>query len=164
MQLEFPYQIVAFLDKEPQPNEPVYYGEHGWYPQVAIKRRFRLQDASEKDFINELGNFFNTSEALTITTGDLIKPERMPVRVIHVENQEALKDLHAKLLAKFSKAIVSRYPDREGDNYYPHVTAEFNGALVIPIKQYTNKQFSVNNIWLLKDIADENSRAYMKIR
>lgn len=164
MQLEFPYQIVTFLDREPEPNEPVYYGVHGWYPQIALKRRFKLGGISEENFIQDLRSFFDAADALTVTAGDLIKPERMPVQVIHINNQNEVKSFHTKILGQFGKEIVSRYPDREGENYYPHITAEFNGEFVIPTDRYTNRQFNIANIWLLKDVTDENSRAYMKIR
>lgn len=39
MNLDFPYQLTTFLDEEPAIGEPVYYGENGWYPQIALKRR-----------------------------------------------------------------------------------------------------------------------------
>lgn len=164
MQFEFPYQIVTFLDKEPGLNEPVYYGNHGWYPQMAIKRRYKLDGASEDQFIEELKDFFDRTNTPAISTGDLVKPERMPVQVIHVNNQAELKNLHENLLNNFGAKVISRYPEREGENYYPHVTAEYNGGFVIPIDKYTNKSFDISNVWLLKDVSDENSLAYRKIR
>ncbi len=164
MQFEFPYQIVTFLDEEPRLNEPVYYGDHGWYPQMAIKRRFKLDGITEDKFVEELKDFFSKTKMPVISTGDLIKPERMPVQVIHIDNQTELKNLHEDLLNNFRAKIISRYPDREGKNYYPHVTAEYDGRFVIPADEYTNKSFEINNIWLLKDVDDENSLAYRKIR
>lgn len=164
MQLEFPYQIAVFLGKEPDLNEPVYYGDSGWYPQIAIKRRFKLDGVTEEKFIEELKDFFDTINTPTISTGGLVKPEHMPVRVIPTNNQAELKMLHENLLNKFGAKIISRYPEREGKNYYPHVTAEYNGEFVIPVDEYTNKSFDINNVWLLKDTGDENSQAYCKIR
>lgn len=162
--LEFPYQVVTFLGEEPAIGEPVYYGEHGWYPQLAIKRRFKLQDCEEDVFVENLKEFFGAVGAVAIVTGELIAPERMPVRVIATHNQDELKGLHTSLLEAFGPHIVSRYPDREGDSYYPHITAEYNGAIVVPVAEYTNRTFTLNNVWLLKDIEDENSVAYAKIR
>ena len=164
MQLEFPYQIVTFLNKEPTINEPVYYGEHGWYLQVALKRRFKLNGISEEDFVKDLRDFFHEADVAPITTGDLVKPETMPVRVIHITSQATVKNLHHEILAQFGDKIISRYPDREGDNYYPHITAEYNDQFVIPVDEYTYKTFAVRNVWLLKDVGDENSLAYAKIR
>lgn len=164
MQFEFPYQLVIFLDKEPKQNEPVYYGDSDWYPQVAVKRRFKLNGTAEEEFIRTLTEFFNETDMPTISTGELVKPDHMPVRVISIRSQHELKDLHEKIISSFGAETVSRYPDREGVNYYPHVTAEYNGEFVIPIDEYTNKSFAVNNVWLLKDVDSENSVAYRKIR
>lgn len=164
MQLEFPYQIVTFLGNEPALGEPVYYGENGWYPQLAIKRRFKINDISENDLINDLNAFFDSVNDTEITTGFLVKPERMPVQVVDILNQDTLCRLHNQLIRKFGDKIVSRYPDREGDNYYAHITAEYNGEFVVPVDDYINKSFAINNIWLLKDMDDENSLAFSKIR
>lgn len=164
MSLEFPYQIVIFLNKEPQPNESVYYGENGWYPQMTIKRRFKLDGISEEEFIEGVKKFFENIELPVVTTGELAKPDRMPVQVIDIKNQDEMKSLHQSLLETFKNEITSRYPDRENDNYYAHITAEYNGELVIPTEEYTNKEFRTENIWLLKDVTDENSLAYIKIR
>lgn len=163
MNLEFPYQIVTFLDREPQVGESVYYGENGWYAQLALKRRFKLQDIDGSQLIQILQPFFSDIN-ISISTGPLVKPENMPVRVIDIKNQNELKSLHKQLLARLNGDIVSRYPDREGENYYAHITAEYNDAFVIPVEQYSNKEFAVNNIWLLQDIDDENSKAYIKLR
>lgn len=164
MQLEFPYQIVTFLNTEPEINEPVYYGIHGWYPQMTIKRRFKLNGISEEDFVNKLKTYFNDTTGLEIATGELVKPERMPVQVVHINNQREIRNLHNEFIDKFTHEIISRYPDREGENYYPHITAEYSGKFVIPIDDYTNKEITTSNIWLLKDVGDENSLAYTKIR
>ena len=164
MDLEFPYQIVTFLGREPQSGEPVYYGEKGWYTQLALKRRFKLQDIDESQLIQLLQPFSESAGQLIIKTGPLVKPERMPVRVIDIENQSELISLHKQLIARLNGDIISRYPDREGDNYYAHITAEHSGALTIPTDDYTDREFTLYNIWLLKDIGDENSIAYIKLR
>tara|TARA_B100001250_G_C19528560_1_gene669281 strand:- start:192 stop:686 length:495 start_codon:yes stop_codon:yes gene_type:complete len=164
MELEYPYQIVTFFNKEPEQNESVYYGTHGWYPQMALKRRFKLNGTTEEQFIEELKSFFVKTNVIKIHTGELIKPERMPVHVIHINNQDEIKKLHEKILNKFGSSMTSRYPDREGKDYYPHVTAEYNGKFVIPVYECTNKTFDLNNVWLLKDVEDENSLAFVKIR
>lgn len=163
MYLEFPYQIVTFIGKEPTQGEPVYNGSNGWYPQVAIKRRFKITGIQEDQFIEELRSFFTHYQLPHIETGALVKPERMPVRVIHIVNQSDLKTLHSDILLAFSDSIASRYPEREGDNYYPHITAEYDGTFVLPVEEYERKAFPISNIWLLKDLADANSVAYIKI-
>ena len=163
MNLEFPYQIVTFLDREPQTGEPVYYGEDGWFAQLALKRRFKLRNDDENHLTQSLQSFFGDTH-INISTGPLLKPENMPVRVIDINNQNELKSLHIKLIAQLGDSIVSRYPERDGENYYPHITAEYGDSFVIPVDQYSNKEFTPNNVWLLKDIDDENSKAYIKIR
>lgn len=164
MQLEFPYQIVTFLGKEPVLNEPVYRGKNGWYPQIAFKRRFKLNRTDEEDFVRSLKEFFNQFGTTDIVTGALVEPERMPVRAIDIVNQDTLKQLHSRLIAALGEKITSRYPDREGENYYAHITAEFNNSLIIPVDEYINNKFALTNVWLLKDVGDENSLAYIKIQ
>lgn len=162
MDFEFPYQIVTFLGREPQEGQPVYYGDNGWYAQLALKRRFKLKDIDESQLVQILQPFFDKD--ISIQTGDLIKPERMPVRVIDIKNQDTLKSLHQQLMTRLNDGIISRYPDRDGDSYYAHITAEYDNEFVIPVEDYTNKIFTLDNIWILKDVGDENSRAYIKIR
>ncbi len=163
MQPEFPYQIVTFLGNEPEQNEPVYYGQHGWYPQLALKRRFKLHDMDEEGLTKKLRKYFSQASQLEIITGTLVKPAHMPVNVIDVVNQNTLKSLHIGLINHLTSNIVSRYPEREKENYYAHITAEYGGTFVIPINEYTDRTFPFSNIWLLKDVADENSRAFAKI-
>ena len=164
MQLEFPYQIVTFLSEEPKLGEPVYYGENGWFPQLALKRRFKLNGKNEEDLAQSIKEFFNKVGRKDIITGELVRPERMPVRVIDIVNQDILKDLHIQLIDSLGDSIISRYPERDGENYYAHITAEYDNKFVIPVEEYTNRKFSLNNVWLLKDVADENSIAYIKIK
>ena len=164
MELEFPYQVTTFLTREPQTNEPVFYGSNGWYSQVTLKRRFKLDDITEDKFIHDLRDFFASNDLPIIQTDDLVKPERLPVHVINVTNQKEMKSLHMKFIEKFRDKIVSRYPERDGDNYYAHITVEYNDEFVLPVDDYTHKEFSASNIWLLKDVASEDSLAYVKIR
>ena len=164
MEQERPYQIVTFLGDEPTVNEAVYYGENGWYPQLAIKRRFSFNTNDEDVLVRTLRIFFANTSSIHFETGELLKPERMPVRVIDIPSQDALKLLHLDLIKHLGDSIVSRYPDREGENYYAHITAEYNDEFVIPVEEYTDRVFSLTNVWLLKDVGDENSLAYVKIR
>jgi len=164
MDLKFPYQIVTFLDKEPQVNEPVYYGDNGWYPQLALKRRFKLQDIDVSQLVQLLQPLTDPQHELKIRTGLLVKPDRMPVHVVDIQNQDELKSLHKQILTRLNGDILSRYPDREGDNYYAHITAEFNDKFVINPNNYTDKEFTLNNIWILQDVGDANSLAYIKIK
>lgn len=164
MQLEFPYQIVTFLSKEPKLGEPVYYGENGWYPQLALKRRFKLNGTTEEELVRSLKEFFENVNRTDIVTGTLVKPERMPVQVIDIVNQDDLKELHTRLVNSMNDSIISRYPERDGENYYPHITAQYGNEFVIHVDEYTNRKFPLDNVWLLKDVADENSRAFIKIK
>lgn len=164
MSTDYPYQIVTFLDKEPLVGEPVYYGTRGWYPQLALKRRFRLRGIDEDELVQRLADFFAAQGAIDIETRGLIRPERMPVQVIDITNQAELKTLHESLVASLGEVIASRFPERDGNNYYPHITAEHNNELVIPAEEYSFKHFAPTNVWLLKDIDDANSKAYIKIK
>lgn len=87
----FPYQIVAFLDQEPGIGEGVYQGKNGWYPQIALKRRFKTIDMDEGDLLSAVADFAGTHTQLGLQTGQLIKPDRMPVQIIEVLNHEEIK-------------------------------------------------------------------------
>jgi hypothetical protein len=56
--------------------------------------------------------------------------------------------------------LQSRYPERDGANYLPHITAEYNDELVIDTDRYSNREFQIEKVFLLKDINDENSVAH----
>ncbi len=160
MELEYPYQLVAFLDKEPTVGEPVYGGEKGWYPQIALKRRFRVDDISEEEMLDIIAQFCKETNPLEIHTKSLVKPEHMPVKVLEVEYNNDLKDFHLGFISAFGDKLTSRYPERDGTNYYPHITAEFWNKMVIDVDEYSNRTFTLNRVYLLKDIKDEDSQAY----
>ncbi|MDN5274453.1 MAG: hypothetical protein JWP06_354 [Candidatus Saccharibacteria bacterium] len=94
MNLEFPYQLVAFIDKEPKISEPVYYGENGWYPQIALKRRFKITEMNEDTFISKLEKYCDSKTSFTVKTGDLVQPDRMPVKILEVESTTELISFH----------------------------------------------------------------------
>lgn len=160
MELKYPYQLVAFLDVEPAVGEPVYGGEKGWYPQIALKRRFSVHDISEKEMLEVIDQYCNTKKPLEIHTKTLLKPDHMPVKVLEVEYTDQLKDFHVGFISAFGQKLISRYPERDGKNYYPHITAEFWDKIVIDIEEYSNKTFTLKKVCLLKDIRDEDSQAY----
>lgn len=160
---QFPYQIVTFIDNEPVVDEPVYYSKNGWYPQVALKRRFALNGINEDMLVELVRSFFKRHGEIIFEAGELVKPERMPVRVIDIKNQIELRELHSRLIDELKDAIVSRFPERDGENYYAHITAEHEGRLVIPVDDYIQRTLRPKNIWLLKDVNGPNSQAYIKI-
>lgn len=160
MELQYPYQLVGFLDTEPAVGEPVYGGENGWYPQIALKRRFRVDEISEEEMLNTITQFCQETKPLEIHTNSLVKPERMPVKVLEVEYTNELKDFHLGFISAFGNKLTSRYPERDGENYYPHITAEFWDKMVIDAEEYSNKTFTLKKVCLLKDNGDEDSQAH----
>lgn len=159
MSPEFPYQLVAFLDKTPKLGEGVYQGENGWYPQLTLKRRFTLDGASDEDVISKVRDFFTKINPVTISVGELTRPERMPVRVLPILDDAQLKALHLELIACMGSAMHSRYPERDGENYLPHITAEYGGTHVIDVDAYKNKEFTIDTVCLIKDSNDGDSQA-----
>jgi hypothetical protein len=127
MNLEFPYQLVAFIDKEPTIGEPVYYGTGGWYPQIALKRRFKIADITEDELLAKLAEYCHKTKTFSIKTKGLIQPERMPVKVLEVEPAHDLMNFHHGFISFMGDGMISRYPDRDGADYLPHITAEYNG-------------------------------------
>ncbi len=160
MNLEYPYQLTTFIDIEPKIGESVYYGERGWFPQIALKRRFKAMGISEAELIEMISHYCKSRTSFIIQTGKLVKPERMPVRVLEVDDLHGyLIDFHKDFISYMEKSMSSRYPDRDGVNYQPHVTAEFNGQMVIDDKKFTDKLYEINRVFLLKDVDNENSVA-----
>lgn len=160
MNLEFPYQLVAFIDREPIIGEPVYHGTGGWYPQIALKRRFKIVDINEDALLFKLAKYCHETKAFSITTKRLIQPERMPVKVLEVEPASDLMNFHQGFISFMEDGMISRYPDRDGVNYLPHITAEYGGKMVIDDSLFSNKEIQINKIFLLKDVENENSRAH----
>lgn len=162
MNLEFPYQLAAFLDEIPNIGEPVYGGESGWYPQIALKRRFKVTDISEEEIVQKIEQFCGGIKSFVIQTGDLVSTDRMPVKVTEVVPSDEVMAFHNDFIAYMGDQLISRYPDRDGANYYPHITAEYGSKMVIEPDLYTNKEFQIKHIYLLKDIDGEDSTAYKK--
>lgn len=162
MDSQYPYQIVYFLDKEPEIGETVYSGPNGWYPQLALKRRFKFSNMDEKAGLIYIEEYCRQSTPdLKIRTGELTADDRMPVKYIQIDDSDdKISFFHRRFIAFMGERIESRYPEREGSNYLPHVTAEYNGEMVIHADKITNKEFSVQKICVLKDVAGGNSVAY----
>lgn len=157
----FPYQLVGFLDREPAVGESAYNSDKGWYVQLALKRRFTVRDMSEEALMQTVANFCSQRTPLRIKVGGRIKPEHMPVHVLEVEPSDDVLQFHADFIKAFGDHLVSRYPERDGEHYYPHITAEYDGKDVIDAEQYANRDYVLNKVWLLKDVlGSEDSQAY----
>lgn len=154
--MEYPYQIVAFLDSQPEKGQSIYGDENGgWLTQVALKRRFGLGDINENQLIQKLELFCASTDSFELKTLITQKPERMPVEVIMIEQPSAADEFHQNFLNAFETDIISKYPDREGAAYFPHITAEYWGKRVIDVAQYENRVFPIRTVWLVKDGPNE---------
>lgn len=163
MNFEFPYQLAAFIDREPTIDEPVYHGAGGWYPQIALKRRFKIVDIDEDELLAKIVEYCNRTKAFSIKTKGLIQPDRMPVKILEVEPTSELMNFHQNFISFMGDTIVSRYPDRDGVNYLPHITAEYDGKIVLDDSLFSNQEIRINRIFLLKDVEDENSKAHASL-
>lgn len=163
---EFPYQIVAFFGEEPVIGEGVYQGEKGWYPQIALKRRFSTPDIGENDLLSLLSEFAANAAPLNVHTGKLVRPDRMPVRVIDILNKEEIQQFHLDFINFMGTRMDSRYPDRDGMNYLPHITAEYDDNFVIDPDRFALRAFTINKICLIKDEQDTDSHvvAYFNLK
>lgn len=160
----YPYQLVGFIGEEPSVGELVYGGKNGWYPQIALKRRFKVDTVSEKELIHTIKSYCSSVSPLEIIVGKLTKPERMPVSVLEVKLTDKLINFHNGFIEAFGENIISRFPERDGNSYYPHITAEYDGKNVINSSLYTGRTFTLNSVWLLKDVIDGDSQAYVKFK
>jgi hypothetical protein len=160
MSPDYPYQLVCFLDKEPEIGETVYSGKNGWYPQLALKRRFKFLNMSEDDGLRRIEEFCRSATSLSFISGELTHDDRMPVKYIEIPHGAELISFHQNFVSFMGTGIESRFPERDGANYLPHITAEYNGEMVIKVDDYTSRPFSIKRVCLLKDVEGENSAVY----
>ncbi len=159
--MHYPYQIVAFFDRQPKEGEFVYQGANGWYPQVALKRRFAFEGIIEKDGLAMIHDFCRLQAPFAIHFGERLKPENMPVEVIEVSPRDAVAAFHQAFIRYMGDAIKSKYPEREDHNYYPHMTVTWAGATVVEAGVFEGQTHHVSHVWLLKDAGDQgDSQTY----
>jgi hypothetical protein len=161
--MEYPYQIVTFFDREPDIGDFVYQGDKGWYPQVALKRRFNFDTVSEQDGLMMLEKYLVSQKPFSIHFGRRFKPEHMPVSVIEVSPVEVVKKFHQDFIRSMDSVIISKFPDREDNNYYPHMTVTWEGAVVVMEGEFENQIRKIDHVWVLKDDG-EDSRAFKKYK
>lgn len=164
MSRSFPYQVAVFIDAQPEVGERVYYGEHGWFPQVALKRRFDVEGIDEAELVSRLGAFLQGEVPFEISLKDAVKSAHIPVRIIEVARDEQLTSFHKRLISALGKDIVSRFPEREENHYEPHVTIEYKNEIVVDPAQFVDRTIPVTSVWLLKDVKDQNSTALVQFQ
>jgi hypothetical protein len=157
--MRYPYQIVAFIDTEPSVGTPIYKGSEGWTPNVALKRRFGLKTISEEELEDLLESFCEKHASIGITFTKSLKPEHMPVEVIEVQKTLGLLKFHNDFISDFGDRIESKFPEREGENYYPHMTITWEGKQVVEPGDYLPSNGHINTrhierVCLVKDNAD----------
>ncbi len=129
-------------------------------PANRTQKAIKIEGINEDVLIKRLEDFCAAYPAFTVQTGELVKTERMPVQVIEVANSPELISFHTDFIAMMGDTLQSRYPERDGVNYLPHITAEYDGKLVIDPSHFTNRQFTVTKVCLLKDQDSEDSKTY----
>jgi len=161
--MEYPYQLVTFLKQEPKLDEAIYGGENGWYPQIALKRRFGPNGISEDDLLKKIEGYLATIKPFDVHIREAKRTERMPVEVIEIQQDPAIMNFHTGFIESMGDAIVSKYGDREGSNYYPHVTLEYWKKRLFDPAPFENTTIRVSNVWLVKDKeGSEESYAFRK--
>lgn len=168
--MNYPYQLVVFMGGglEPAIGTPIYDGPRGWIPNVAVKRRFGLHGISEVELIELLNDFFdNRACHFGITFKGVVRPHDMPVDVLLIDQVPSLMLFHNDVINFLGDRIESRYPERDGANYYPHMTLTWKGRQVIAPDQFFPSPVGVlgtrdlTRVCLLKDPAgSENSKAF----
>lgn len=172
--MKYDYQLVAFIDVDPEPSIGVFvYGDKsgGWLPNVAIKRRFGLNGIDETKLLEKIASFCNHHEPFGITFTRALKPDHMPESVIEVKRVPSLLNFHNDFIAYFGDEIQSKFPEREGDRYYPHMTTTWQGDKVVNLEDFLPKDGRVgtrhvDRVCLIKDFEGNNSQvlAYFDIR
>ena len=157
---EFPYQIVAFLEDKPNIGESAYNSPAGWFSQIALKRRFTIDNVSEQIITETVRQFCNTQSPFTISVGKMVKPKRMPVYVLEVEKSRELVGFHNRLIKALGRNLASRYPERDGKNYLPHITVEYGDKFVVDVDKYKEKRYLISQVCLLKGGEGDDALAY----
>ncbi len=139
------YQIVAFVDREPEAGHAVYSGPAGWLPQVAIRRRYASEN--EARMLDSIGKLAAATKPFKLAFGQVVAG-RLPVDVIEVGQSQELMDFHGRLFRKLGRA---KFAEREGAAYYPHMTISWRGKQVVAPAEFVGSTHIVNAIWVLKD-------------
>jgi hypothetical protein len=152
--MERRYQLVTFFDRTPELNEYVYQGSNGWYPQVALKRRFIFNGLTEEEGLAKVDEYIRQTAPFAISFGDRVKPAHMPVEVIEVVDN---------FITFMGESIISGHPDRENANFYPHMTVTWKGEDVVKTEDFAATRHMIQTVWVLKDDGnDGDSRAYRR--
>ena len=115
---------------------------------------------TERALLDKLQEFAGATQQFTIEFLTATRPEHMPVEVIPTTGV-AERSFHRDLIAFLGSSIVSKYPEREDANYFPHMTIEWNSERVVQPGDFENTQHTVERCWLVKDPEDgEDSIAY----
>ena len=161
--MERRYQLVTFFDRIPEPNEYVYQGSNGWYPQVALKRRFVFNGLTEEEGLAKIEEYVGQTTSFEIKFGDRVRPDHMPVEVIEVVDSPEVISFHRNFIKYMGETIISGHPDREDENFYPHMTVTWKGEDVVKTEEFANQQRMAAAVWVLKDDGDDgDSRAYRR--
>src|ERR1700683_450554 len=144
--MEFPYQVVVFFDRKPAIGEPIYEGPNGWFPQLAVKRRFASAD--EVGMLAAVRSIAGSTPIFTLHFGAVAQPEHMPVEVILVEQSSELVELHTTL---FNTLGPSKFPGREGNTFFPHMTISWKGRRVVSPSEYSHSAQTISDLWVVKD-------------
>lgn len=88
------------------------------------------------------------TQPFEITFKHTTKPEHMPVEIIEVEPTEPLIGLHKRF---FETLGQSKYPEREGDNYHPHMTISWKDKRVIDPHVFEDAVHTVEEVCIVED-------------
>lgn len=93
--------------------------------------------------------------------------------VLEILQTTSLMKFHNDFISYMGNKMESRFPERDGANYYPHMTVTWHGEQVINPDDYFPAESPairatrpIKEICLVKDVEDENSQvlAYFEVR
>jgi hypothetical protein len=161
--MDYPYQLVTFLNDEPQIGEAIYGGQNGWYPHIALKRRFDVQGIGEGELILDISRYLETIHPFNIHIGEAKKLDHMPIEVIEVKDDSPIKNFNSGFIEFMGSSIASKFGEREGEKYCPYITLEYWGERQFNPRPFEKTTLKMNSLWLVKDnqVSDE-AFAYRK--
>lgn len=153
--MEFKYMLVCFLDDMTVGSTV----EPPKYPHITVKKKFRLRDINEDKLINIIESNWTASGARQLRLGESCEYGGPENQYIGVLDQEPWHELHENTLRVLEPHIQTRDTHFEESNYLPHVTWKLKGEITLDPKSLINKTFDIKYLYVIKRVAQTESRA-----
>lgn len=138
--------IVAFLDDQAVGTtlEPPKIAH------ITVKKKFKLAAIDELGLIRLLQQNAVLSDTKKVITGGSKEYGSAENMIISVINDDVWRSVHQHLLKLLVNVTESRDPHFEGENYLPHITWRLRGENNLDPKEFENRQFVIEHLYLIE--------------